>query len=80
MKKIGDANTITADEARRIVLKIKKAKSSGDLENLFKPKAIAPTLRDFYYKYYKPYIYEHLKRPKDYDPVYEVSYFTSIRR
>ena len=44
MKKLGDADTITADQARRLALKIKKAIATDSLEDLFKPKSKAPTL------------------------------------
>jgi len=61
MKKLGSADTITADEARRLALKIKKAIATDSLEDLFKPKSKAPTLREFFNDYYLPYVQTYSK-------------------
>ena len=56
MHKLGTADTMSADEARRLALKIKKAIATDSLEKLFIKKSSAPTLKEFYYKHYLPSI------------------------
>jgi len=59
MHKIGDANIISADEARVIALKIRKAIAADKLENLFVTKHNTITLNKFYSQHYLPYIKVH---------------------
>ncbi len=61
LKKLGTSDTITADQARRLALKIKKAIASDSLDDLFRKKSTAPTLREFFNELYLPYVQTYSK-------------------
>lgn len=61
MHKLGNADTMTADEARRLTIKMKKAIATDSLETMFVKKSRAITLKSFYEDVYLPHIKLHNK-------------------
>lgn len=59
LHKLGNADTTTADEARRLALKMKKAIATDTLESMFVKKSRVPTLQEFYDQHYIPHVKLH---------------------
>ncbi|MCX6075672.1 MAG: integrase arm-type DNA-binding domain-containing protein, partial [Campylobacterales bacterium] len=59
MQKLGNADTMTADEARHLALKMRKAIATDSLESMFTKKSKTLTLIKFYEEYYLPHIKVH---------------------
>ena len=59
MHKLGNADTMTADEARHLALKMRKAIATDSLDSMFTKKSKTPTLQAFYEEQYLPYIKVH---------------------
>ena len=56
LHKLSSADTMTADEARRLALKIKKAIATDSLETMFLKKTKPITLNNFYHTHYLPHV------------------------
>ncbi len=59
MHKLGNADTMTADEARSLATKMRKAIATDTLENMFVKKSKTPLLKEFYEEHYLPYVKLH---------------------
>ena len=59
MHKLGNADTMTADEARSLATKMRKAIATDTLENMFVKKSKTPLLKEFYEEHYLPHVKLH---------------------
>ncbi|MCK9473807.1 site-specific integrase [Sulfurimonas sp.] len=61
MRKIGSAEILSASEARKIILNLKKGQLSSDVASIMAEKSGALTLANFFTEYYLPYVQKHVK-------------------
>ncbi len=61
MRKIGSAETLSANEARKIILNLKKAQVSNNVASIMAEKSDTLTLAKFFREFYLPYVQKHVK-------------------
>ena len=72
MHKLGNADTMTSDEARSLALKLKKAIATDSLETMFIKKNKTLTLIKFYEEHYLPYVKVHSNSWKKNESTYRL--------
>jgi integrase len=72
MHKLGNADTMTADEARHLALKMRKAIATDSLETMFTKKNKIITLKQFYDEHYLPHVKVNSNSWKKNESVYRM--------
>ena len=71
MRKIGATDTLNANEARKIIMELKKAHVTDNVASIMIEKSGSLTIAKFFSEFYLPYVQKHVKRHSTNDGKYQ---------